>query len=79
MDVWHEVLLFAAGVAGGAISALIGGASLVTFPVLIASGLTPLAAVVANTMALTPGDGLAWVYDRRQLPPFDRAVISGPY
>ena len=75
MDFAGNVLLFTTGVAGGVISALIGGASLVTFPVLMASGLSPLAAVVANTMALTPGNILAWIYDRKLLPPFDRSFV----
>lgn len=73
MDVGGNAILFAAGVAGGAISSLVGGASLVTFPVLLAIGLSPAAAVAANTLALTPGNFLAWIYDRGQLPAFDRS------
>ena len=73
MDLGANALLFAAGIAGGAISSLIGGASLVTFPVLLASGLSPTAAIAANTLALTPGNFLAWIYDRGQLPKFDRS------
>ncbi len=75
MDLAGTALLLAAGVAGGALSALIGGASLVTFPVLMAAGLSPLGAVATNTMALTPGNFLAWIYDRRQLPTFDRSFV----
>ncbi len=75
MDIGGNALFFAAGVAGGALSSLIGGASLVTFPVLLASGLSPMAAVAANTLALTPGNFLAWIYDRGQLPKFDRSFF----
>lgn len=73
-DVGAVLLLLATGVAGGALSALVGGASLVTFPVLIAAGLTPQSAVATNMVALTPGNILAWIYDRRQLPPLDRSL-----
>lgn len=73
MELAGGLVLLATGAAGGALSSLVGGASLVTFPVLLASGLTPNAAVVANTLALTPGNFLAWIYDRGQLPPFDRS------
>jgi uncharacterized membrane protein YfcA len=47
------VILFAAGVAGGIVSVLVSLASLVTYPALLAVGLTPLAANVTNTVALT--------------------------
>jgi uncharacterized protein len=73
MGLAEAALLVVVGIAGGALSALVGGASLVTFPVLIAAGLSPASAVATNMMALTPGNILAWIYDRKQLPPFDRS------
>ena len=39
----------------GAINALAGGGSILTFPALIAAGLPPLTANVTNTVALFPG------------------------
>ncbi len=48
------LLLAAAGVVAGAASAMAGGASLLTFPVLLALGLPPLAANVTNTTGLVP-------------------------
>lgn len=48
-------LLAIAGVVGGAINAAAGGGSLVTYPALLAVGLSPLAANVTNTVGLTPG------------------------
>ena len=48
-----EILgLFAAGVVGGIVSVLVSLASLVTYPALLAVGLSPVAANVTNTVAL---------------------------
>ena len=51
----HAALLAAAGVIGGAVNAVAGGGSLLTFPALLAVGLDPLAANVTNTVGLLPG------------------------
>jgi uncharacterized protein len=48
------VLGFAA-VAAGAINALAGGGTLITFPTLLALGVPPITANVTNTVALCPG------------------------
>lgn len=45
----------AAAVAAGAVNALAGGGTLVTFPVLMAIGMPALAANITNTVALCPG------------------------
>ncbi len=44
-----------AAVAGGAVNALAGGGTLITFPMLTAVGILPVAANVTNTVALSPG------------------------
>lgn len=44
-----------AAVAAGAVNALAGGGTLITFPVLLAVGLPAVAANVTNTVALCPG------------------------
>jgi uncharacterized protein len=49
------VLLAAAGVTTGAINAVAGGGSLVSFPALLAVGYGPLAANVTNLVATVPG------------------------
>ena len=51
----HFALLAAAGFAGGAINAAAGGGTLITFPALLYTGLSPLAANVTNTVGLAPG------------------------
>jgi uncharacterized membrane protein YfcA len=51
-----EYLLIAlAGVGGGAVNAMAGGGTLITFPTLVAVGLPPISANVTNTVALSPG------------------------
>jgi len=76
MDLLHIVLLIAAGIAGGIIAAVVGGAAIVTFPALLAAGLPPVTAMVANTAALTPSLLLAAVYDRSQLPRLGGNFVS---
>jgi len=44
-----------AAVAGGAVNALAGGGTLITFPMLIALGVPAVASNVTNTVALCPG------------------------
>lgn len=48
-------LVFLAAIAGGGVNALAGGGTLITFPVLTAVGLPPVAANMTNTVALCPG------------------------
>jgi uncharacterized membrane protein YfcA len=53
---WLDLFFVAlAAVAGGAVNALAGGGTLITFPVLTAVGIPPVAANVTNTVALAPG------------------------
>jgi hypothetical protein len=76
MDLFHVALLLIAGVIGGTISTVIGGASIITFPVLLATGIPPVTAVISNTVALVPGNLVATVYDRAQLPPLGRPFVG---
>jgi uncharacterized protein len=73
----HVILmLFIAGALGGTLTAMVGGAAVITYPALIASGIPPLTATVCNLTAAVPGTLLAALSDRSQLPPFDRAFIG---
>jgi uncharacterized protein len=76
VDLPHILLLVVTGIAGGAISSLVGGAAVVTYPALLAIGLPPVTATVGNLVALSPGNLLAALYDRGQLPPFDRSFVG---
>jgi uncharacterized protein len=63
---WLIYLL--AGVAGGAVNASAGGAKLFVFPLLLASGLSPLAANVTAAVALWPAQLPAvWVWRKTLL------------
>jgi uncharacterized membrane protein YfcA len=55
MDLSHIALLIVAGLAAGAVNAIAGGGSLITFPSLIATGLPSVAANVTNSISVFPG------------------------
>ena len=54
-DPLQLLLVALAAVAAGAINALAGGGTLITFPTLVAIGVPPIAANITNTVALSPG------------------------
>lgn len=49
------VLLFGGALLAGAVNALAGGGTLITFPLLIFTGMSPIAANATSTLALLPG------------------------
>jgi uncharacterized membrane protein YfcA len=51
----HIVLLFLAGIVGGALNAVAGGGSFVAFPTLLFVGVPPIPANATNTLALWTG------------------------
>ena len=67
MSALQALALVGAGVVAGAASAMAGGASLLTFPVLLALGLPPLAANVTNTTGLVPTSFGAALASRTEL------------
>jgi hypothetical protein len=52
MDLQTIVMLFVAGVIGGSLSGIVGGASLVTFPTLLAIGMPPVTAAASNVCSM---------------------------
>ena len=76
MDVQPGLLLVAAGLAGGIVTAMVGGASLITFPALLAAGLPAIVANASNTVALTPGNLAAGLADLERMPRWDRSFAS---
>jgi uncharacterized protein len=55
MDIYNLAFAFVAALAAGFINAIAGGGTLISFPVLIAIGIPPVAANITNTIALCPG------------------------
>lgn len=61
--IWHIPLLVGAGLLAGAMNAVAGGGSFVTFPALVFAGLPPVIANATSTVALLPGTlASSWAY-----------------
>ncbi|WP_104106845.1 sulfite exporter TauE/SafE family protein [Nocardioides sp. 616] len=52
---WEAAVVLLAGVGAGAINAIVGSGTLITFPTLLAFGVPPVTANVSNTIGLVPG------------------------
>ena len=67
-----------AGAAAGTMNAVVGSGTLVSFPVLLALGLPPVAANITNTIGLVPGSvGGAWGYRRELVGQRRRVLVLG--
>ena len=55
MTALDAMLVCVAGVAAGTFNTIVGSGTLITFPTLLAIGLTPISANVSNTVGLAPG------------------------
>lgn len=78
------VFVLLAGFAAGTINVVVGSGTLITFPVLLAVGYSPLVANVSNTVGLVPGSVAGAVGyreelkdRRRQLAQFTAASATG--
>lgn len=67
MNFWPTVAIVVAGFLAGAINAIIGSGSLITFPTLLALGYGPVVANVSNTVGLVFGSISGVVGYRREL------------
>ena len=76
MDLLTTAFLVGTGVVAGIIAAMVGGAAVVIYPALIATGVSPQLAAVSNLASVMPATMLAALSDRSQLPPFNRAFIG---
>ena len=70
MDLTTTVFLAGTGIVAGIIAAMVGGAAVVIYPALIATGVPPQLAAVSNLASIMPATMLAALADRSQLPPF---------
>jgi uncharacterized membrane protein YfcA len=76
VDVQSFLVLLGTGLVGGVMAALVGGASVITFPVLLWAGLSPVAATASNLVAVSGGNFLAAMTNRDHLPPINRAFVG---
>jgi uncharacterized protein len=76
LDYQVILLLVAAGIVGGAINAIAGGATLFTFPAMMATGLPPIVANASNALALAFGNGMGAWTEKAQLPPRDGRFMT---
>ena len=56
MDLHVGIIIAVAGLIAGLINGVVGGASLMTYPILVATGLSPVSAVVTNTLGMGGGN-----------------------
>ena len=75
MSVEIIIYLFAAGILCGAINAVVGGATLVGFPVLISVGLPPNVANASNFLATMPGYAAAIPFYMKELRNMGRRAL----
>lgn len=75
MSWWEALAVFAAGIGAGTINVVVGSSTLITFPVLLSVGLSPLTANVTNTLGLVPGSFTGAWGCRRELTGQRRSLI----
>ncbi|MET9864378.1 sulfite exporter TauE/SafE family protein [Streptomyces smyrnaeus] len=75
MTIWEAVAVCAAGIAAGGINTIVGSGTLITFPVLLATGLPPVTANVSNSLGLVPGSVSGAIGYRRELRGQGRRVL----
>ena len=67
MSLTHAIVILLAGVGAGAINAVVGSGTLITFPTLVAMGYPPVTATMSNAVGLVAGSvSGTWGY-RREL------------
>ncbi len=78
MTVLDAILVCVAGIAAGTINTVVGSGTLITFPTLLAVGLTPISANVSNTLGIAPGAVVgAYGYRRELVGQRERAIRLG--
>ncbi|MDX3233088.1 sulfite exporter TauE/SafE family protein [Streptomyces sp. ME19-01-6] len=65
-----------AGISAGAINTVVGSGTLITFPVLLATGLPPVTATVSNALGLIPGSVSGAIGYRSELSGQRRRILK---
>lgn len=69
----HAILILLAGLGAGAINAVVGSGTLITFPTLVAMGYPPVTATMSNAVGLVAGSvSGTWGYRRELRGQWDR-------
>jgi len=80
LDIWLLVLLGGTGVLAGFIDAVAGGGGLIALPVLLSTGMPPVAALATNKLQGAVGTGIAAITFWRRgfvaLPPMIAAIVA---
>ena len=73
MPLSHAILIVLAGVGAGAINAIVGSGTLITFPTLVAMGYPPVTSTMSNAVGLVAGNvSSTWGYRRELRGQWDR-------
>ncbi len=64
------LLIFAVGILVGAINGMAGGASVISYPVLLATGMSPVNAAITNALGVTPANFFALIPVRDEIRSF---------
>jgi len=64
------LIIFAVGILVGGINGMAGGASVISYPVLLATGLSPVSAAISNALGVTPANFFALIAVRHQMRGF---------
>ncbi|MGW7203211.1 sulfite exporter TauE/SafE family protein [Streptomyces sp. NPDC054837] len=75
-DPGELLAVLAAGLGAGAVNAAVGSGTLISFPVLLAVGLSPVTAAVSNALGLIPGSISAAIGYRRELAGQRRRIVT---
>ncbi|MFC9948121.1 sulfite exporter TauE/SafE family protein [Streptomyces pratensis] len=76
LSIWEILAVFAAGVGAGTINTIVGSGTLITFPVLLATGLPPVTATVSNALGLIPGSISGAIGYREELKGQRRRILK---
>ncbi|MEV0221816.1 sulfite exporter TauE/SafE family protein [Streptomyces sp. NPDC050704] len=72
----EALAVFAAGVAAGGVNSVVGSGTLITFPVLLATGLSPVTATVSNALGMIPGSVSGAFGYRKELAGQGRRILK---
>ena len=61
------LIIFAVGILVGGINGMAGGASVISYPVLLATGMSPVSAAISNALGITPANFFALIAVRHQM------------